>query len=149
MWCSKVLLGLRFGTITDTTKRVIWYDMIWYDMIWYDMSLVGHEFQPTYNVDDTLRTTDAMDDTGWHYTDVLFPVFLLLVATFKMALVASQILPALFGSDFFCRNHFYKVPIFIVNCFAPIFFPTIMFIRRMFFDPTLFGSELLWAQSFL
>ena len=57
------------------------------------MSLVGHEFQPTYNVDDTLRTTDAMDDTGWHYTDVLFPVFLLLVATFKMALVASQILP--------------------------------------------------------
>ena len=58
------------------------------------MSLVGLEFQSTYNVGDTLRTTDAMDDTGWHYTDALFPVFLLLVATFKMALVASQILVA-------------------------------------------------------
>jgi hypothetical protein len=29
------------------------------------MSLVDHEFQSTYNVGDTLRTTDAMDDTGW------------------------------------------------------------------------------------
>jgi len=57
------------------------------------MSLVGHEFQSTYNVDDTLRTADAVDDTGWHYTDVLFPVFLLLVATFKMAIAAFQILP--------------------------------------------------------
>ena len=59
------------------------------DMIWYDMSLVGHEFQSTYNVDDSLRTADAMDDTGWHYADVLFPVFLLLVATFKMAMAAA------------------------------------------------------------
>ena len=56
------------------------------------MSLVGHEFQSTYNVGDTLRTTDALDDPGWHYMDALFPVFLLLVATFKLAIVASQIL---------------------------------------------------------
>ena len=57
------------------------------------MSLVGLEFQSTYNVGDTLRTTDALDDPGWHYMDALFPVFLLLVATFKMAIAAFQILP--------------------------------------------------------
>ena len=36
--------------------------------------------------------------------------------------------PTLFGSDFLGRSHFYKVN-FLFNCFAPIFFAAVIFIR--------------------